>query len=109
MMRRRRPQRGRSAPNLPGQQPPETNPQLAAAVLEIVDTQLRERNPPETHQTLERLVAAGYSPEGARQMIAHVVVREIFTVMARGERYDAARFIAGLQRLPVLPEPESDA
>jgi hypothetical protein len=83
--------------------PPETNPQLAAAVLEIVDTQLRDATPPETRQTFERLVAAGYTPEGARQLLAHVVVREIFAVMTRGERYNEARFIAALQRLPALP------
>jgi hypothetical protein len=33
-----------------------------------------------------------------------VVVREIFTVMARGESYDAARFVAALRRLPTLPD-----
>jgi hypothetical protein len=79
-----------------------------AAILEIVDAQLRDSTPPETRQTLDRLVAAGYTPEGARQLLAHVVVREIFTVMARGERYDQARFVAALQRLPSLPEPAEE-
>jgi hypothetical protein len=87
-------------------EPPETNPQLAAAILAIVDTQLRDGTPPETRQTFDRLVAAGYTPEGARQLLAHVVVREIFTVMARGEQYNAARFVAALQRLPALPDGE---
>jgi hypothetical protein len=83
----------------------ETNPQLAAALFEIVDNQLRENNPPETRQTFERLVGAGHTPEGARQLIAHVVLREIFSVMASGQRYDEARFVAALHRLPALPEP----
>ncbi len=86
--------------------PPETNPQLAKAILDIVDTQLRDGTPPETRQTFDRLVAAGYTPEGARQLLAHVVVREIFTVMARGERYDETRFVAALDRLPNLPDSE---
>ena len=86
--------------------PPETNPQLAATILEMVDTQLRDGTPPETRATFERLVGMGYSPEGARQLLAHVVVREIFTVMARGESYDAARFVAALRRLPALPDDE---
>jgi hypothetical protein len=103
MTRKRRPQRQRSAPQ-PLVMPPETNPQLAAAILEIVDTQLRDGTPPETQQTFARLVAAGYTPEGARQLLAHVVVREIFTVMARGEGYDQARFVAALHRLPALPD-----
>ena len=70
-----------------------------------MDAQLRDGKPPETRATLERLVAAGYTPEGARQLIAHVVISEVFGVMARGERYDEARFLAALRRLPTLPKP----
>ena len=106
MTRKRRPQRNAVAPYIPAQEPPETNPQLAAAVLAIVDTQLRTGTPPETRQTFDRLIAAGYTPEGARQLLAHVVVREIFTVMARGEPYDQRRFVAALHRLPTLPDAE---
>lgn len=106
MTRKRRPQRQRSAAQPPATPPPETNPRLAAAILEIVDTQLRDGTPPETRQTFARLVAAGYTPEGARQLLAHVVVREIFAVMARGEGYDQARFVAALDRLPRLPDAE---
>jgi hypothetical protein len=32
------------------------------------------------------------------------VVREIFTVMSRGETYDATRFVAALRRLPALSD-----
>ena len=71
-----------------------------------MDTQLRDGTPPETRATFDRLIELGYAPEGARQLLAHVVVREIFTVMARGEAYDAARFIAALHRLPTLPDDE---
>ena len=103
MTRKRRPQRQRVAPPH-AMQPPETNPDLAAAILEIVDTQLQDGDPPETRQTFDRLMAAGYTPEGARQLLAHVVVYEIFAVMARGERYNQARFVAALHRLPTLPD-----
>lgn len=104
-MRRKRqpaPRRTQIVP-LPAQ-PPEANPQLQAAILEVVDTQLRENTPPETRSTFERLVEAGYTPEGARQLITHVVVREIFAVMSRGETYNATRFVAALHRLPTLPD-----
>ena len=106
MTRKRRPQRRATIP--PQHLPPAANPQLAATILEIVDTQLREGTPPETRETFDRLVDIGFTPEGARQLLAHVVVREIFTVMARGERYDAARFIAALHRLPKLPDDEDE-
>jgi hypothetical protein len=107
MTRKRRPQRRAAVP--PQQLPPAANPQLAATILEIVDTQLRDGNPPETRETFDRLIGMGYSPEGARQLLAHVVVAEIFTVMARGERYDAARFVAALRRLPTLPGDENSS
>src|SRR5262245_27600340 len=77
---------------------------LNSSSLEIVDTQLRDGSPPETRQTFERLVVEGYTPEGARQLLAHVVVREIFSVMARGEHYDQRRFLAALRRLPNLAD-----
>jgi len=102
MTRKRRPQR-HPMPQ-PQPLPPAANPQLSAAILEIVDTQLRDRTPPETHATFARLIGLGYTPEGARQLLANVVVREIFTVMARGESYDAARFVAALHRLPALSD-----
>ena len=102
MTRKRRPLRHPMP--LPQQLPPAANPQLGAAILEIVDTQLRDRTPPETQETFDRLIGLGYTPEGARQLLAHVVVREIFTVMARGESYDAVRFVAALRRLPTLPD-----
>ena len=104
MKRKRRPQQQPLAPPPHALSPLEVNPQLAAAILEIVDTQLRDGTPPETRQTFERLLAQGYTPEGARQLLAHVVVREIFTVMTRGERYDQRRFVAALDRLPALPD-----
>jgi hypothetical protein len=108
MGERRRPQRHVRASAPPPRPALGANPQLTAAILEIVDTQLRDGTPPETRQTLERLVLGGHTPEGARQLIAHVVVAEIFAVMARGEPYNQARFIAALHRLPELPDAQPD-
>ena len=79
------------------------NPRLNAAILEIVDTQLREGTPPETGQTFERLIAEGYSPHAARDLIGCVVVNEIVEVLGRSEPYDEARFVAALGQLPRLP------
>ena len=106
MTRKRQPQRRDAVAHSPPQQPAAMNPQLAATILEIVDTQLRDGTPPETRQTFDRLITAGYTPEGARQLLAHVVVSEIYTVMKRGKRYDMARFVAALHQLPILPDGE---
>src|SRR6266567_3979216 len=41
------------------------NPHLKAAILEVVENQIRASDPPETRQTFERLLAAGYSRKEA--------------------------------------------
>lgn len=82
---------------------PETNPAVGAAIMEVVDNQLREGTPPETRQTLDRLVASGYPEEEARRLIACAVTSEIFDVLKSRQPYDETRYIAALHRLPTLP------
>ena len=79
---------------------PSANPALTDAILEIVDTQLRENTPPETRQTFERLIAAGYAPEDARRLIGNIVIQEIYYVLKRGEPYNEQRYLAALHGLP---------
>ena len=76
------------------------NPALTSAILEVVDTQLRENTPPETRQTFERLLRTGYAREDARRLIGNVVAQEIFQVLQRGEVYNEQRYLAALQGLP---------
>ncbi len=82
---------------------PETNPVVGAAIMDVVDTQLRDGTPPETRQTLDRLLAAGYPEEEARRLIACAVTSEIFDVLTHKQPYDEARYVAALRRLPTLP------
>jgi hypothetical protein len=79
------------------------NPVLQATIYEIVDNQLRDGTPPETRQTLERLIAEGHSRQEARRLIACAVVSENFDILQRREPYDEARYVAALQRLPTMP------
>ena len=79
------------------------NPVLQAAMYEVVDNQLRDGTPPETRQTLERLIAAGHTRQEARRLIACAALSEIFGILQRHEPYDEARYIAALQRLPTMP------
>ena len=76
---------------------------FSAAMHEVVDNQLRDENPPETKQTLERLLAEGHSPENARRLLAAVVASEVFEVLERKQPYDPTRYMAALHRLPKLP------
>jgi hypothetical protein len=76
---------------------------LNAAILEVVENQLLEGNPPETQQTYDRLIKAGYSDKETRDLIGCVVSSEIFEVLKKKEPYDRDRFISALKRLPTLP------
>ena len=83
--------------------PEETNPQLGEAILEVVENQIRENNPPETRQTLARLRKLGYPGKEARRMIATVVSVELFHIMRDREEFNRERFLRHLAKLPGEP------
>lgn len=62
-------------------------------MLEVVENQLRDGTPPETKQTLDRLIKEGHSEEEAKRLIATVVASEIFGVLKQKRPYDQARYI----------------
>jgi hypothetical protein len=79
------------------------NPYLKAAILEVVDNQISDNDPPQTRQTYERLLASGLDETEARRLIGCVVVSEIFDMLKKGETFKPERFVAALVRLPKLP------
>jgi hypothetical protein len=81
----------------------ETNPHLQAAIMEVVDNQLRSNDPPQTQQTFNRLVEAGHAENEAKRLIACVVSAEIFDVLKKQEPFNLERFVKGLDKLPALP------
>jgi predicted Ser/Thr protein kinase len=104
-VKKRRPNRQPPPRALGKDEPWTTNPQLRAAILEVVDTQLENNDPPQTRATLERLVARGYSREGARELIGQAVVDEIAAVMASHKPYNAACYLAALDKLGETGDP----
>ena len=77
---------------------------LNAAIMKIVANQLRSGDPPQTRQTYDRLKARGLPEDEVRRLLGCVVVNEIFEVLKQGKPYDAARFVAALDRLPQMPK-----
>lgn len=75
------------------------NPHLKAAILKVVENQIREGDPPEMRQTLERLLAAGYSLKQAVEMIGSALVEEIWAILPDHKPFDQARFNALLEQL----------
>jgi hypothetical protein len=80
------------------------NPRLQWAILEVVDNQLKANDPPETRETLDRLMAEGQTREDARKLIGQVVTHELFLLMKRKEMFNHERFVRNLRRLPAPPE-----
>jgi peroxiredoxin family protein len=72
-------------------------------VLQAVETQIRDKEPPETGKTLERLRKEGRERDEAIRLIACVLMDEMFHVMEQQRDFDRARYVQGLSRLPHLP------
>lgn len=77
----------------------ETNPQLKKLVSETVENQIRMGDPPETRQTYERLIAAGYTHDKVMEMIGSALVGEIWTILHEQKDFDRVRYAALLDEL----------
>ena len=82
----------------------ESNPHLKAALMEVVDNQIRDNDPPETKQTLNRLMREGISKEDARIYIGQAVCVEIWDIMSNNKEFDRERYLRNLKNLPNEPE-----
>ncbi|MDX6711716.1 MAG: hypothetical protein QOH96_2732 [Blastocatellia bacterium] len=77
---------------------------LNKAILEVVDNQIRDRNPPATKETFDRLVSDGLARDEARRLIGCVVASEIFDILKHLKPYNEDRYVKALRKLPELPE-----
>jgi len=78
-------------------------PRVSRFILQVVEKQIREGAPPQTRETLARLVGEGYSEDEARQLIGAVVAAEMRAVVEEGRTFSEERFLALLRDLPRLP------
>ena len=79
------------------------NQQLRKAILEVINNQIIDNDPPETKQTFVRLQEEGFSEEEALKLIGYVVASEVFTVLKESRSYDKEKYISALNALPKLP------
>lgn len=81
------------------------NPTAMAAILEVIDHQLRDRNPPVVHETLERLVTQeGFTDTEARRLISTALLWEMNQMLRDQVPFDEARYTDLLRQLPALFE-----
>ena len=78
------------------------------AIVEAVENQLDDNNPPETKQTLDRLIESGESRENAIRYITCALSVEIFGALKNKEPYNNERYINNLKALPELPWKDDD-
>jgi len=81
----------------------EHNPRLRAAILSVVDEQLRKNDPPETRKTLDRLIGEGFSKADAKVLLGQVVAVELYCVSKEEKPFNRERFVRNLQNLPAEP------
>lgn len=73
------------------------------ALVEAVENQIRDDDPPETRITLDRLISLGESEEDAMRLIASVLSVEIFESLKNETPYNEERYLTNLKNLPELP------
>lgn len=84
-------------------------PAARAALLEIVDNQLRDGNPSEAQATPDRLIREGHSRDEARKMIAFALLVELNEMVRDSRTYDEPSYVARLRALPdSIPGPDAD-
>jgi hypothetical protein len=78
--------------------------QLAGeAMVEAVENQIQNNDPPETRITLDRLMSLGESRENAMRYIASVLSVEVFEILKNKTPFNEERYLTNLRNLPELP------
>jgi len=80
------------------------NPHLKAAFMEVVENQLRDGDPPEAREALERLMSEGIPEDDARIYIGQAVCIEVWNILRNKKEFDMQRYVRNLQNLPAEPE-----
>ena len=75
---------------------------VGAALVEAVENQLRDNDPPITARTLERLKGEGYSREEAIDLIVVALSAEIWAIQTSKRRFDLKNYTTLLESLPGL-------
>lgn len=81
---------------------------MGEAIVQAIENQIRDNNPPETALTLARLTSGGESHENAMRLIGCAMAVEIFEILKSNRPFDERRYVENLRRLPELPFEESD-
>lgn len=73
------------------------------AILDAVENQIKNNDPPKVKQTLKRLKSLGISREESLKYIACALSIEIFGVLNNAAEFNPQRYNENLDKLPELP------
>lgn len=76
---------------------------LTKNILENIEKQVQNNDPPETRQTIERLTKEGHTGDEARQLISAAGMVEVFHQYYDRKPFDRERFVWNLAQLPRKP------
>ena len=75
------------------------NLRLKKLILEVVENQLRDNDPPAAKQAYQKLIDGGYTAKEAKEKIGAVVLTEIYDVMKENQAYDEKRYQLALEEM----------
>ena len=75
------------------------NLRLKKLILEVVDNQLRDKEPPAVVAAYDALLEAGYSVSEAKEKIGAVVLEEIYDVMKENQTFDEKSYTNALNKM----------
>ena len=76
------------------------NYRLKAHMIEAVDKQLRDNDPKAVKDTFGRLIQLGYGEKKAKEMIAAVLIEEMYYILKNKETFNEERYVGKLSMLP---------
>ena len=76
------------------------NQRLQSAIEAVINQQIAENNPPQTIETIERLLSEGFSREEAYTLVGHLVSMEVAEELVGEKGLDMERYVDALEKLP---------
>ena len=73
-------------------------------LVEAIENQLADNDPPAAQATLNKLTLVGYEREESLHLMALVLADEIHCMMAEDRAFDGVRYEQNLRNLPELPQ-----
>ena len=75
------------------------NPRLRKLILEVVENQMRDNNPPITNITFNRLLSEGYTKKQAKEIIAVIVTNHIYDIMKYKRPFNEEQYTKDLSEI----------